>query len=206
MPDGYRFTQATQPQTGLQKELHLGWGPGAATVEVTHVIWNRGDAAVRLAPWAITQLRPGGVAILPLRTGGAGDNPSQPDRSLALWPYTDVDDSRIVWGNDTIQLRSTEQASKVKVGFPNPPGWLAYWREGALFVKRAAFDPDATYADRNSSSQCYCDGRFLELETLGPLVDLRPGERTEHVETWEIAGGVPWTDDLEAILSHINRG
>jgi hypothetical protein len=73
-----------------------------------------------------------------------------------------------------------------KVGFPNPRGWLAYWLDGTLFVKRAAFDPCASYYDLGSSSECYCNGNFLELETLGPITRLAPGEELSHVETWEL--------------------
>ena len=42
------------------------------------------------------------------------------------------------------------------------------------------------YADMGASGQIYSHGDFTELETLGPLTELDPGEATEHHEDWEI--------------------
>jgi len=49
--DGVLVTQPIEAQTGIQESLH-----------------NRSTSAVELAPGAITQLKPGGVAILPQAT------------------------------------------------------------------------------------------------------------------------------------------
>jgi hypothetical protein len=32
----------------------------------------------------------------------------------------------------------------------------------------------------------YTNDRFIELESLGPLVDLKPHEEVVHTETWEV--------------------
>jgi len=74
----------------------------------------------------------------------------------------------------------------LKIGFPNPAGWLAYAVDDTLFVKRAAYQPDADYFDRGSSSECYCNPRFLELETLGPRTVLAPGQSITHCEAWAL--------------------
>jgi hypothetical protein len=89
------------------------------------------------------------------------------------------------WGRDYILL-DAELESPFKVGFPNPRGWLAYWWKGNLFVKRAEYDPRAEYLDFGSSSECYCDHRFIELETLAPIRMIAPGETASHTETWEL--------------------
>jgi hypothetical protein len=108
-----------------------------------------------------------------------------PNRSLALWPYTNPGDPNVTWGRYYVLVR-TEMEAAFKVGFSNPRGWLAYWRNGTLFVKRAPYDPQADYYDFGSSSECYCNDKFLELETLSPIVTLQPGTSVEHVETWEL--------------------
>jgi hypothetical protein len=78
------------------------------------------------------------------------------------------------------------ESEQLKLGFPNPRGWLAYWCSGVLFVKRAAFYSTASYFDFGSSSEVYCDHRFIELETLGSVTLLEPGETVSHKEIWEI--------------------
>ena len=73
-----------------------------------------------------------------------------------------------------------------KVGTSLRRGWVAHWREGLLLVKRAAHDESRTYTDMGASGQLYSHADFTELETLGPLTDLQPGETAIHREEWEI--------------------
>jgi hypothetical protein len=93
----------------------------------------------------------------------------------------------------------------LKIGFPNPRGWLAYWWSGTLFVKRAAYDIKSEYYDFGSSSECYCSDGFLELETLGPKTTLKPGEATVHLETWELYTDVEWPDNLGELVDFIEN-
>jgi hypothetical protein len=203
--DGIRARQSQEPDTGIQKEIRVQLHPDAAMVEVEHILTNQGLWPVILAPWAITQMKPGGVALLPLYQGLIEDNPTLPNRSITLWPYTDVNSPNINWGNDIILVESNMKAGALKLGFPNPRGWLAYWIDGFLFIKRAAFDPDREYFDFGSSSECYCNDQFLELETLGPKTTLQPGASTVHIETWEVISDITWTEDYKETLALIER-
>ena len=203
MANGLRLTQDVEPRTSLQKQLEIRMAQHGSAVEVRHILWNRGEREHTLAPWAITQLRPGGVAILPQSTRPIDDGATLPNRSITLWPYTDINERTISWGNRTILVRAQMVEGRFKIGFPNPAGWMAYWWNGFLFVKRAGYDCGADYPDRGSSTECYCDARFLELETLGPVTRLLPGDRVEHVEEWRVEAGLPGTHDLEGILSVI---
>jgi hypothetical protein len=68
-----------------------------------------------------------------------------------------------------------------------------------LLAKHAAHRPDEVYLDRGSSSECYCNKRFLELETLGSLTTLTPGESATHRETWAVHAGVAVGPDEAAV-------
>ncbi len=204
--NGVHITQDLEQQTAIQKELEIRLIDDKAEVEVRHTITNMGDQERTLAPWAITQLKPGGIGILPLFGGGNPDNLTLPDRSIVLWPYTDINSQHIIWGNQQILIQSQVQEGALKVGFSNPAGWLAYWIEGTLFVKRAVFDSRAAYFDFGSSSQCYCNPHFIELETLAPIIKLAPEKSVEHIEQWQVYEDVPWEDDLKDILSLIQGG
>jgi hypothetical protein len=181
MGNGLLVTQNTQVKTGLQKSLEI-IPTGERQITITHRITNRGNDAVTCAPWAITQFKTGGVAILPQTRFDAG---ILPNRSLALWSYTNMSDPNVLWGKEFI-LVFAQMESPFKVGFPNPRGWLAYWLDGMLFVKRADFNPQAEYYDFGSSSECYCNDQFLELETLSPIVKIAPEDSATHIETWEL--------------------
>jgi hypothetical protein len=74
----------------------------------------------------------------------------------------------------------------LKIGSPNPSGWLGYWNTGTLFIKEASYDPAASYYDFGSSSQIYANAQFLELETLSPIAHIQPGATLTHRETWRV--------------------
>ena len=179
---GLTVTQKTEPQTGLQKTIEIRLPGDAPQVVITHYMTNQGAWPVTCALWALTQLKTGGTAILPQTRQDTG---VLPHRSLAFWPYTNMVNPNVRWGRNYILL-DAELDSPFKVGFPNPRGWLAYWWNGNLFVKRAEYDPRAEYFDFGSSSECYCDHRFIELETLAPIRTIAPGETASHTETWEL--------------------
>ncbi|GMQ79154.1 MAG: hypothetical protein BMS9Abin02_1713 [Anaerolineae bacterium] len=179
-------TQIPERKSGIQKTISVWLPKNRPIVVVDHTITNKGQETIDCAPWAITQLKPGGTAILPLNRAYADHHGLQPNRSIVLWPYTDMNSSHIRWGNRYLFVEANMKEGALKVGFPNPVGWLAYYRNHRLFVKLASYQADAAYYDYSASSQCYCNEQFLELETLGPQVALEPGMSVGHKEVWEI--------------------
>lgn len=199
---GVRLTQPVERMTGIEKRMTITLAASQAQVVVDHSLTNRGVWAVNLAPWAITQLRPGGFAILPQPKSETG---LLPNRSLAVWPYTDVNSPHIQWGNNYTLVHANMVDGRLKIGWANPDGWLGYWIGGDLFIKTAAFEPEATYYDFGSSSECYCDPRFLELETLGPQVTLLPGASVTHREVWHLLPNVSLTPDEDQVARRMNE-
>lgn len=66
-------------------------------------------------------------------------------------------------------------------GYLNRAGWLAYRRDGLTFTKRWTPQPDRPHVDFCGNAEVCTSGNPIELETLGPLVRLWPGE---CVSTW----------------------
>lgn len=190
--DAIRMTQPKEKGSGIQKEISLQFLTDGA-VRVGHTLKNLGDKNVVCAPWAITMLKPGGVAILPQPRRIPGTTDKQPNRALVLWPYTNLSDDLIDWGNDFVLVTAQRKRDAVKVGCPNPDGWMAYFWEGVLFVKFARYTPAALYYDLNASSQCYCNDQFLELESLGRKTVLRPGESVDHLEVWKVYENIQYS-------------
>ncbi len=197
---GVRLTQPVEPGSGIQKEITLRLPGPEARVLVEHSLYNRGETPVELAPWAITQLRTGGQAILPLSAPLVGSFGVLPNRSLVMWPYTDLSSPHLWCGKRLLRLRAEMTEGAFKVGFPNPSGWLAYLLGETLFVKYAPYQAGAAYFDQGSSSECYCDPRFIELESLGPRLSLAPGESVRHTERWALFEGVSIPDDEDSLV------
>ncbi len=50
--------------------------------------------------------------------------------------------------------------------------------------------PVQNYPDHGCNSESYCNDKFIELETLGPLDVVSPGQTVLHTEIWEIYEGL----------------
>jgi hypothetical protein len=203
IPNGLSVTQPTEPETGIQKSLRIDLAIDQPKVTITHTLTNHNAWALECAPWAITQFKAGGVAILPLNRADTG---LLPNRSLAIWSYTDISSSRLHWGREYLWLR-TQMTQSFKIGFPNQRGWMAYALNGNLFVKRAEYQDDADYYDFGSSSECYCCDSFFELETLAPITKLQPDAAVSHIETWELyktSASILSEEDIYALINDVN--
>jgi hypothetical protein len=175
----------------LQKEMEIRLATSGSRVRVTHRITNHNHQATQLAPWAIAMMAPGGRAILPLPPKAPLDMQHLLAVGLfAFWSYTDFADPRWHLGTKYIQLKQdAHPAGRFREqmgGVFNPAGWGVYFREGHLFVKRVAIVEGARYPDYGCNFELYSDPDFLELETLGPLVELLPGQTATHEEEWQL--------------------
>jgi hypothetical protein len=84
-----------------------------------------------------------------------------------------------------------------------------YVLDDAVFVKQFARDPQANYPDGGCNCEMFTNQSMLEVETLGPLATLSPGQSVEHKENWAIfqgAGGFDLTSDdgIAALMVHLN--
>jgi hypothetical protein len=169
--------------SGLQKAISLRLEQNRVLLS-QRVTWH-GEKPIELAPWGITQLRLGGMAILPMSTAEG----LQPNRNLVLWPYAHMNDERLELHDDLVLLYGRASALAFKIGSYIPQGWIACMWENALFVKRFSVEPARRYPDLGCNAEAYVKDACLELESLGPLTLLQPGESVTHGETWEVHTG-----------------
>ncbi|MCS6845737.1 MAG: DUF4380 domain-containing protein [Caldilineales bacterium] len=205
LADGIRLRGAPSPAAGLQKVMEVRLDPDRPTLTLHHSLHNHGLWPVTLAPWAITQMALGGVAILPQQA--PVPSPYLPHRHLALWPYTRLRDPRLRLDDDLVLVHGQAHEQPFKIGYFNHAGWMAYLWGEALFVKRFTPLPGRPHPDLESNCEVYVWNRFLELETLGPLVALEPGAVAEHIETWEVhrvPGAEPTVDGIRGLTRSLD--
>ena len=189
--------QPVEATTGIRKEISLTISEDAPRVRIVHRLRNEGQWPVELAPWALSVMAPGGAAFLPQPTKAHPDR-RLPNRSLTLWPYTDMSDPRLVWGKEFFIVKSQDADRPTKIGVSANDGWAAYANHGRLFVKRFNYDESGRYPDFGSAVEIYTATGMLELETLGPLRTLSPGGAVEHLEEWHLLDGPAVTDEARA--------
>jgi hypothetical protein len=189
--NGLRLTHDDRGAVSYRRELEIVLDPAAPKLTLTHRITNLGTEVFRAAPWAITMFRLGGsIAHLPMSDAMIDGSPLTPNRSLVLWPYSRLEDERLFVSSNHVELRGEADDDALKVGVYSNRGWAAIeFAEGWVVVKRFAVSPAATYTDMGANVQCYVRHRFIELETLGEVKDLQPGEAVNHVEEWELLKG-----------------
>jgi hypothetical protein len=180
---------AEERATRVQKQISITMADKEPRVTLTHRIYNRGLWPVTLAPWALSVMREGGVEIFPIPQDRPPDY--MPGYAICFWPWTRPNDHRFTLGERYMVLRHDgEDGHWFKIGFRNTEGWGAYLRDGSMFVKRYKPLP-GEYPDYGSTFETYTDSSFIELETLGPLATIAPGDFTEHTEEWYVFTGVP---------------
>lgn len=199
---GDHSVRLTQPsdRAGFEKQITVQLAMTGASVEVHHRIVNRNEFQVRVAPWAITIMRGGGTTLIPQEPFRSHDDCLVPARSLVLWYFTDLTDPRIKLGQKFVRLSTdATKPDPQKIGAANQQGWCAYHHPATrtLFVKQVPYDLQATYPDFGANTETYAAGDYMEVETLGALVDLAPGAAAEHTERWQLFGEVELgqTDD-----------
>jgi hypothetical protein len=180
--------QPVEKETGLQKEIVVELEPSGTHVKVTHRIENTRATTRRLAPWALTQMATGGMAIVAIPPRGTHEEVLLPTNPLTMWAYTDFSDKRWTFTKKYITLRNDPQNKEAqKTGLYNANTVAAYLNGGTLFVKRAeAPGKPEDYPDFGCSLETFTNNEFLEMETLGALIDLTQGKSVTQVENWSL--------------------
>ena len=201
--DGFiRFIKEIEQSNGFQKVIDISLHPDKPEAMVTHRLTNHNLWGVEAAPWALSVMREGGQGFLlhPPRQSHA--DCLVPLSSLILWAYTDLGDGRYSFSPRTTRLQQIPGASTPqKIGIQTTEGWCGYHWEDQLFLKQIQPDPHANYPDLGSRMELFTDATMLEVETLGPLTTIQPGESIKHVERWVLLDGQPKQLDDDALMN-----
>lgn len=183
---GVELNGASERASGVRKSIRIEIDPSAPLLRLVHTIVNENSSPLIFAPWGITQFCLGGTVLLPQPVGNTDPKGLLPNRLLVLWPYTHFDDARLALRDDCILVHAQAALPPVKLGYASQAGWLAYWWNGLLFRKSFELHPGAAYPDGGCNAEVYCGDRFVELESLGVLGALAPGQSVQLTETWEL--------------------
>ena len=177
---GVVTVSAPADPAGLVKEITVSRDRESLLVD--HKIAGSGGANMSLSAWGITQFPLGGTAIVPLV--GADTAPSA-NRYLVLWPYTSIEDRRVTFHDDAIELEATP-GTPLKFGVGPTPGRLGYFSDGMVFIKEIEPATGRVVPDHGAAGQVYLGEHFCELESVGGLTHLSDGEAAVLRERWTV--------------------
>ena len=201
--------RATSPVdiAGIRKGIEVELANTGSAVRVTHRLTNETRWPLRFAAWALTMMTPGGVGIAMFPPRGTHPQHLLPANPLVMWRFTNFSDPRWTLLDKYLILRGDpDRSDPEKAGLYHPEQITAgYLYKNTFFVKRyKTIGPASDYPDMGSAYETFTNGMFLELETLGPLRDVAPGQTIEHREDWTLFRGVTlseWTDEaLDRVL------
>ena len=182
---GAIFNPLADTEVGVQKTMEIKMDADDANMQVIMKVKNITKTDKEFAVWALSVCAAGGTLVLPTNTNDTG---LLPNRAIVVWPYTDLRDDRIYFGNKYATIRQDVNATTpVKLGF-NLNGGTAYYVMGDEILAKT-YDTKhgkAKYADYDCSFESYTNNIFLEFETLSELKNVAPEEEHVHIENWSL--------------------
>ena len=181
---GAIFKPNPEVETGIAKILEVKMDPDDANLQVGMKVLNISEKEDKtFSVWGLTVCAPGGTLIIPTNTRNTG---LLPNRIISVWPYTDMHSDRIYWGRRYVTLRQDKNNPEdLKLGFDLDGGQVFYVLGEDVF--RKAYEtkhPDASYPDGGCSFETFTNPNLIEVEALGELKTIKPGEYSELTESW----------------------
>jgi hypothetical protein len=203
-PSGLVARAPVEPLTGLQKEIEVTMDSSGTGVTVAHRITNHSLFPLEFAPWVLTMMAQGGVEITGFPPRGTHPANLEATNPLVMWAYTNLADKRLTFTRKYLVLRQDPNNPQAeKVGLFNKDTWAMYLLNGEAFLKRTTADPNKTYTDFGCSLETFTNNEFLEMETLGPITRVKPGETVEQVEHWSLARKVDLTEFTDDAIDRV---
>lgn len=194
--NGAVFIPPVQKHNNYGYSLSIELAENTTEVKIRHGVTNNGTDSMKFAIWPITALSPGGVEVVPQPTQKTG---CAPKMHLAFWDYVKMTDKRLTWLDKYIILKQDpEYAERIKFGINSEHGFAMYFNHGDLFIKKFNVNPCGNYPDGGMSFETFTNQMFLEMESLGELRCVLPGETVLHTESWSLyKENLPVLTDVE---------
>ncbi len=176
-------------------------------ITVKHTAVNIGQWPMEFAPWCISVFEQGGLEVIPVAKKETG---FLSNRTLMLWPYSQAKDGRFDMDNKYICMTTlpdgnAENPNAFKLGINCEDGYAMYFNHNNLFVKKFGYVDGADYPDNGCNFESYTNFKIIEIESLGALTKLNPGDATEYTEVWNLFCDVEKPTSTEEIDKMVEK-
>jgi hypothetical protein len=167
------------------------------SAQFVYTMSNVSDTPVEWGIWMVANVKPGGRTFIPF-VDAPGLWSGEKDRKIP-----DSLNWKRLGGVLCMDFKEGKEGSKI---FSlSPEGWMAYVVEGQAFFITYAPDPGAVQPEGEAPTEIFRGKEFVELEHVGPLARLAPGEKTVLTERWHLLRLPAGLDDPEALAGWISR-
>ena len=204
-PRAGRMTSQKDPDAHARIVRDFVLAERGGHLEFTQTVTNVGDREGRFCHWSRTLAKGNGICLVPLNP-----HTRYPKGYIIYGPGAVLDflpakEPNIHVRNGVLELLGPP--SRPKLAIDASEGWIAYvTRDDLLFLKTFPVFPGRVYGEpaANSVSIFYDRDVRTELEPIGPLEILQPGQSFSYTEQWWLRD-FPYPRDGKVDLGHIRR-
>lgn len=166
----------------LKYSVDITLDESTAAIKLEYSLKNVGMDQRRVACWSVIALPPEGIILAPF-----GDSPKSRRRlvvpSWTRWPQPNMEFGKVALGVGATGAK----AGPYKIGVRSEAGWIAFVRGRDAIISFSPFQANAEYPEDGANMTFFEGGAgrsaWREIEHVGPLQDLRPGEEIKLSET-----------------------
>lgn len=206
--DGFALTAPPIPGAQIARSITVR-GVAANRLTIEHRVENVGQMLWSGGAWALTCTLPTPTTtyVIPLSDASTWDTASM--TFFKKWGGTHTgsyDDPQFTLTADAVRVRSL--GAKNKRAFRAAPGIIALHdaARDVLFAKRSEWQHGGVYPmDSNLAVYTGEKSFMVEMETMAPLVTLKPGESATHIEEWVLGAApreVPTAAEVAKLFGH----
>ena len=183
-PRRARMTSVEDGPTGVQLVRDFELAEEGSHLRCTQIIRNVSDKHQSWGHWSRTFAPGGGIVVIPL-----SETSRFPQHYIRYGPGPVMNfqpsDPAIRQRDGFLEVLGTPE--QAKLGMDSTEGWFAYlMHHDQAFVKRYRTWPERVYGEMAALtiSIWYYKNEMCELEPIGPLQPLDPGEAAAFTEDW----------------------
>lgn len=178
---GIRVSCTPIKHLGFQYVREIYLDDDTSHVRIVETMKNIVDREIEWGAWEVTQVNAPCKLAFPMNEN------SRFPLGWAIQHYEGKDMKQVTrFGNIGVM----EYTGVVdKIGTDATDGWLVYMNDKLGYVKRWNVAPSDTYPDGGCNTEIFTGnetiaGVYVEMEVLGPVLKLKPGEQTQLIEDW----------------------
>ena len=177
------FEQDADPFLQIRKYLSIAFEDDGR-ICVKQSIENVSEQPIVGAAWGVNTLDAGGDVYVNFACQHVGGY--NPQRVISLWSDTNLGDPRLNFARDHLHATYLPLNDYLKIGLYSNPGKAIFNNKGQVFELSFDAQPYLLYPDNGCNFELFMCKKFTELESLGTLTTIMPGQCAVHTEYWRI--------------------
>ncbi|MCU0376763.1 MAG: DUF4380 domain-containing protein [Bacteroidales bacterium] len=153
----------------------------------TQTIKNISSETKRYCYWSRTFAKGGGISLTPLNHDSRFPKGYMIYGPGNVMDFVPAEEPNIRVREGILEIIGPPERPKFVMDVAE--GWLAYiTRDGQLFIKTFPVYPERVYGEMSGAnvSVWYNKEQMCEIEPIGPMETIRPGEEVSFTETWHL--------------------